>query len=452
MKHVVRAVVGGLCVAAALAGSAPSSTAATATSPYIVVFKDTVSNPAAVAAQQAKANGFQIAFVYKHALKGYAASFSDATVALIRSSPIVQYVSEDRIVQADQVDQPPQVVANAVLRIDGDESRTRSGDGKGAVNINVAVLDDGMDASHPDLNVVGATTCLKNNRNEKPAPPPGEPSGWHGTMVGGFIGAIDNEIGRVGVAPGARLWAVRVIDNEGFGFNSEVICGLDWVTATRADSDPANDIAVANLSLGGPGKDTGSCPASNGDASHAAFCTAVAAGVTIVAAAGNDETDFQDFSPATYDDVLAVTAMTDLDGQPGGLQPPTGQCSSQLNQFGPVVDDSPAFFSNFATLPKDQAHSVAAPGVCVGSTFPGGLYAVDSGTSFAAPLVTGTVALCIAFGRCAGLAPQQIINKIVGDVTAYNTQKKNFGYGFQGDPLRPISGRYYGYLIRAALY
>jgi subtilisin family serine protease len=184
-----------------------------------------------------------------------------------------------------------------------------------------------------------------------------------------------------------------------------------------------------------------------------AHCRVIAAGVTIVAAAGNEAADIQVHAPAAYDDVLTVTAMTDLDGQPGGLQPPTGECSSALNAVFPIADDTAAdSFSNFATLAEDQAHTIAAPGVCIGSTYPGGLYFVSVGTSFASPLVAGTVALCIASGPCAGLTPRQIIQKIVADAAAYNTAKKNLGYGFQGDPLRPISGKYYGYLIRAAQY
>jgi subtilisin len=75
---------------------------------------------------------------------------------------------------------------------------------------------------------------------------------------------------------------------------------------------------------------------------------------------------------------------------------------------------------------------------------------VLSGTSMAAPHVAGTVALCIYFGACAGLTPAQIIGKIRSDAAAYNTAHP--GYGFTGDPLHPLSGRYYGFLLRAALY
>jgi subtilisin len=97
---------------------------------------------------------------------------------------------------------------------------------------------------------------------------------------------------------------------------------------------------------------------------------------------------------------------------------------------------------------------VAAPGVCVGSTFgaakTSNAYGGASGTSFASPIVAGTVALCINSGACAGLTPAQIKTKIVADARTYNNA--NPGYGFQGDPLRPITGKYYGYLIRAGLY
>jgi subtilisin len=77
-------------------------------------------------------------------------------------------------------------------------------------------------------------------------------------------------------------------------------------------------------------------------------------------------------------------------------------------------------------------------------------YAYSTGTSMASPHVAGTVALCIYHGPCAGLTPKQIVAKIVTD--ARNVSLFAPSYGFQGDPLRPISGKYYGYLIRAGLY
>ena len=103
----------------------------------------------------------------------------------------------------------------------------------------------------------------------------------HGTHVAGTIGAKDDANGVVGVAPGARLWAVRVLNNNGSGSWSSVICGIDWVTAN------ANTIEVANMSLGGTGSDTG-C---NDARLHRAICNSVAAGVTYAVAAGNESDD-----------------------------------------------------------------------------------------------------------------------------------------------------------------
>jgi subtilisin len=140
--------------------------------------------------------------------------------------------------------------------------------------------------------------------------------------------------------------------------------------------------------------------------------------------------------------VFTTTAMQDIDGQPGGV----GTLDSC-----PVADDTAAGFSNFVTVASDQAHTIAAPGVCIVSTYVGDLYARLSGTSMASPHAAGTVALCIASGSCVGLTPAQIIQKIVSDAAAYNTA--NPGYGFTGDPLHdPDLSSYYGYLIRAALY
>jgi subtilisin family serine protease len=200
------------------------------------------------------------------------------------------------------------------------------------------------------------------------------------------------------------------------------------------------------MSLGGlaPHGDDGNCGLTNNDALHLAICNSVAAGVTYVVSAGNETDDLGGYSPASYDEVLTATAMADYDGQPGGLAATPAGCS------GLGADESSATFSNFATMPGDIGHTIAAPGVCVGSTYLGGTYAISSGTSFASPLVAGTVALCIASGPCAGLTPAQIIQKIIADAAAYNNAHPE--YGFVGDPLRPIEGKYYGYLIRAAKY
>ena len=262
-------------------------------------------------------------------------------------------------------------------------------------------------------------------------------------MVAGFISALDNSIGWVGIAPGARLWDVRVLGQGGTANNSQVICGIDWVTSTRTDADPANDIAVANMSLAGPGTDDGNCGLTDRSPVHMAICRSVAAGVTYVVAAGNEDTDLAASKPASYQEVLTVTGIADQDGRSGAL-------GGEFACLPGEQDDSAASFTNLVTVPADRMHVVAAPAVCIGSTFPGATYGVGSGTSFATPLVAGTVALCIAAGPCAGMTPAQVITKIVADAEAYNLA--NPTYGYEGDPLRPQGDRYYGYLINAGIY
>ena len=385
---------------------------------YIVVLRESA-DAGAVASAHGRAHGAEVAHVYRHALKGYSASLSARALRAVRSDPRVLLVSRDRAVHAEA-----QSLPTGVNRIDGEASSTASGNGTGSVGTAVAVLDTGIDTSHPDLNVVGGRNCSSGSSYRD--------GNGHGTHVAGTIAARDNGDGVVGVAPGAPLYAVRVLNNAGSGSWSSIICGIDWVTANAA----SRGIKVANMSLGGSGSD-GGC---NADALHKAICNSAAAGITYVVAAGNSGADLRNFVPAAFDEVLSVTAAADFDGRPGGLGSPT--CRAD-------VDETAADFSNFATLASDQAHTIAAPGVCILSTWKGGGYDTISGTSMASPHMAGTAALCIWRGVCGG-TPSQVIQKLRGDAESYN--RATTGYGFSGDPLRPASGRYYGYLTRAAAY
>lgn len=388
--------------------------------PYVVVLRDTTPSAAAVADEHRR-NGAKVSHVYESALKGYAASMTEARAAAISRDPRVQFVQLDGQVQATA-----QPVPTGVDRIDGELSSTRAGDGAGAVNVPVAVIDTGIDRSHRDLNVVGGKDCTLGLSYSD--------ANGHGSHVAGTIGAKDDGTGVVGVAPGTPLYAVRVLDATGFGLNSWVICGIDWVTA----NGPARGIKVANMSLGGAGTDQGSCGAGR-DAMHKAICNSVAKGITYVVAAGNDDQDMKDFTPAAYDEVLTVTAMTDYNGTSGGGARST--CRSG-------TDDTAADYSNWTTASHaDVGHTVAGPGTCIYSTSMFGGYSTLSGTSMASPHIAGLVALCISSGDCAGMSPAQIIAKIRSDAAAQPT-----GHGFVGDPDAPSGNRYYGYLPSAAGY
>jgi subtilisin len=416
--------VAALAVAAVFAAPASSEPPA---SPYIVVLADGASSQA-VAREHARSAGAEISHVYGHALAGYAARLTPAGLAAVRSDARVRYVTPDREVRL-----AAQVLPTGVDRIDGELSSTLAGNGSGSVDVDVAVLDTGVDSDHPDLNVTGGVSCIQGAGDFADG-------NGHGTHVAGTIAAKDDAVGVVGVAPGARIWAARVLNAAGFGSFASVICGVDWATGTRLDANPGNDIEVANMSLSGGGSDDGNCGEDNDDAFHAAICNSTDAGITYAVAAGNAARDFRTSVPAAYDEVLTVTALSDFDGQPGALGSPT--CRSD-------EDDTFANFSNFATLKDDQDHTIAGPGVCILSTWKNGSYNTISGTSMATPHLAGTAALCIADG--CGTSPNQVIQKLRRDAEGYN-ERGDTGYGFIGDPLRPVSGKYFGFLVRAGLY
>jgi len=414
--------------------AAASAKSAPAAGRYIVLLRPGSSGPSAMA--MADSLGAKVYMRYGAAVDGYAAALSSSAVETLRADPSVLMVSPDRVVHATTT-QFPQFVTAGIRRIRGDRSSSVSGNGHGRVPINVAVLDTGIQPDHPDLNVVGGHSCF--------ASPSYADRNGHGTLVAGFIGAKDNKIGVVGVAPGANLYAVRVLNRNGRGSDSQVICGIDWVTSTREDADPTNDIAVANMSLGGTGSDDHDCGLKNNDAMHFAICQSVAAGVTYVVSAGNDATDIRHVTPAAYDEVLTTAAIADYNGLPGGGAPFYSNCGApDLGR-----DDHAAAFSNFATSSADAAHMIAAPGVCITSTYIGSWYALDSGTSFSSPIVAGTVALCIWDGQCTG-TPQQIMSTFLRDTRRHD--RAHPGYGFVGDPLHRRHGRSYGYLDDAGIF
>ncbi|HEV8655930.1 MAG TPA: S8 family serine peptidase [Candidatus Limnocylindria bacterium] len=396
--------------------------------PYIVVYHQGI-DVSAKTAQLERAQGFTSAYQYEHALRGFAARLSDAQVTALRADPSVAFVGEDRVVKAvDQVPlQPGDSAPPGVQRIGAATTTTASAPS----NVNVAVIDTGVQLSHPDLNAVNGKNCIRGG--------PANDDNGHGTHVAGTIGAKNNGAGVVGVAPGTRIYAVKVLDAQGSGTYAQVICGIDWVTANAA----ALNIKVANLSLGGPGPDDGSCGTISHDALHAAVCRSVAAGTVYVVAAGNSSEDFAGSVPATFGEVLTVTAIADYDGRGGGLG--TGTCLDGF--FSP--DDSPAWFSNF-TDGGEASHTIAGPGTCITSTWTGGGYQTISGTSMAAPHVAGAVALCFGSGgvtgRCNGLSPSQVIQRMRDDAMARARSAPDAG--FDGDPDH-AGDAYYGYLVWA---
>jgi subtilisin len=392
--------------------------AAASSGRWIVTYDSSAGSVDAETNAREGAEGFEASRRFRHAVRGFAARLSSEQVADLRADPDVASVTPDRPVHATGV--PTGV--RRIGAVSGSSTR-------GASTAAVAVVDTGIDLDHPDLAAHAGTDCTGTGSADD--------NHGHGTHVAGTIAATGGA-GVVGVAPGTSLYAVKVLNGQGSGYESWVICGLDWVAQHAATLN----IKVANLSLGGSGGKS-SCGTGD-DPLHEAVCRTTATGVTVVAAAGNEGRDFGQNpvdNPAWYREALTVTAMSDGDGLAGAAHPP--------GCIGGEGDDAYASFSNFAVLDADAAHTIAGPGVCILSTVPGG-YGVGSGTSMAAPHVAGELALCLGEngspGPCAGLTPAQIVAGLRAD--AAQAASQGLG-GFTGDPSHVFVNRYYGYLGRA---
>ncbi|MEW6471702.1 MAG: S8 family serine peptidase [Actinomycetota bacterium] len=435
-----RWVVAVLVMALAPVGLSLTSTANSAGSPgrYIVVLNE--SADAGAVANRATGLGATVNSLFG-SVNTLVVSLTQSRLGSLQRDPRVAFVTADRPVrlldsnaQAFSTDGVP----TGVRRIGAAPVAGAAGVEKKAA---VAIVDTGI-TPRPDLNVVGGVDCANDLLGDLLGGGGGKTkdNNGHGTHVAGTVAAKDTGQGVVGVSPGTPLYAVRVFSSFGAGSLSSVICGLNWV----AENAAANNIKVVNMSLGGPGDDDGQCGATDKDAFHAAVCRVTAAGVTVVVAAGNSKEDLSESVPASYDEVLAVTAMADFDGKPGGLFASTAAagCASKS------LDDVAATFSNYAVPGSPDAnHVIAAPGVCITSTWNDGKFKAISGTSMAAPHVAGLVARCIDAGPCAGMSPAQIIAKLKADAAARPADQ-----GFLGDTHRPVDGKFYGNLANDVGY
>jgi subtilisin len=340
----------------------------------IVVLKDGTSPD-----KVAKDLGLAPKFLYRYALRGFAADMGDTRAGQVEADGRVLFVGEEKVRptalpvgpgQRSETDlrDIPQVIPFGIERVGALASRTARIDGRqDPLDVDIAVIDSGVESSNSDLRVISGVDCV----------PGGDASTedlWgHGTHVAGIAAARDNAYGVVGVAPGARIWPIRALGSDGYGNDSWVLCGVDWVTKN------AGQIDVANMSLGGFGADDGNCGRTDQDALHLAICNSVAAGITYTVAAGNDAEDGRVHVPAAYREVLTVSSMGETDGLTGGH----GSASCEGSR-----DDGLSVFSNFG-----PAVDVAAPGDCIVSTYTGNQLWRMSGTSMAAPHVAGAAAL-----------------------------------------------------------
>lgn len=385
---------------------------------YIVRLGPGKSAVEAVATDLAKRNGFAVDHLYSSALRGFSAGMTTAQAAALASENGVLGVEPDRPMRAFA-----EFLPTGVDRVDAERNPNSGIDGgSAAVDVDIAIIDTGIDPDHPDLNVVGGVKLVGGTSD-----PDFRDGFGHGTHCAGIAAARNDGQGVVGVAPGARLWAVKVLDDTGSGSMSDIIAGVDWVAA-RAD-----EIEVANMSLGGFGWS---------DALRAAIQGCVSQGVVVTVAAGNYGMDVYGFDrtigtwddqvPAAIPEAMTISALADGDGLPGGL----GAATSS------GADDSFASFSNSShnVVAGNPVNSPGAaidlmlPGVDIISSVPGGGYAALSGTSMASPAAVGLVALSIAeHGRAADAAGVYAIRQALIDQGAPQNSPWGLAAGGDGD-------------------
>ncbi len=318
---------------------------------YICVFKAGSvgrGSEEAAAIAATKGVGGTVNYVYTTAIKGFSARLPANAVERLKTlNPKIDYCEQDQVATlipirmagkptgGSTISQPAQEMPWGIARVGGG-----SASGPFAT---AWVIDTGIDPKHPDLSVDTTRSVSFVSRTSY------ADQNGHGTHVAGTIAARNNTIGVVGVAPGAPLVAVRVLDAQGSGSISGVIAGVDYV----ARNGRAND--VANMSLGGGVSAT----------LDTAVTNAAAKGIRFAIAAGNNGAFAGNYSPAR---VNAPNVFT-------------------VSAFG--VGDVFASFSNFGNPPVD----VAEPGVAIKSTWIGGGYNTISGTSMAAPHLAGLLLL-----------------------------------------------------------
>ena len=267
-------------------------------------------------------------------------------------------------------------------------------------NVDIAILDTGVSLNHPDLNVYRDVSFVNGTTT-------GNDDNGHGSHVAGIAAAKDNDMGIAGIAPGARIWAIKVCDSGGECKITNQIKGVEYAV------EHADEIDVLNISIENPNS-----PALNG-----IINAAVKAGIIVVVSAGNYGKDASLTSPANNPNVITVSAIGDSDGVCGAAGPDLVLAGDNAT----VTDDSFAFFSNFGPVVK-----IAAPGVNILSTYNGTGYAVDSGTSMAAPYVTGAAAVYKAQHPYA--MPSEVMSAILGSGSKPDTPCNGAAHGyFSGD-------------------
>lgn len=326
---------------------------------YIVVFKNDVSNPYAEADDLVRKLIGKRGHVFSQALKGFSAALTVDAVERLRNDPRVDYIEQDRTISLDTTQNSAPWGLDRIDQADRpiDLQYTYNQTGAG---VTAFIIDTGIRPDHTEFTgrMLGGFTTVADGRGTNDC-------NGHGTHVAGTVGGKT-----YGVAKGVKFVPVRVLNCEGAGTTSGVIAGVDWVANSTARP------AVANLSLGG----------SYSAALNAAIANAVARGVTMVVAAGNENVDACTKSPASEPRAITVGATTNTDAR------------ASFSNFGRCVD-------------------IFAPGTGITSAWYTGTSATNvlNGTSMASPHVAGVAALALQANPAA--SPLAITDSVLSNAT-----------------------------------
>jgi hypothetical protein len=350
---------------------------------YLVHLHDET-DPAAFA----KGRGIACESTFIYALKGFVACLDDATVDALRDAGEVQGIEEDR----PAAEASSQTISNGLKRMSVEQFPTAKINGLDErLDVDVAVMDGGVQINHPDLNVYRTFSTFGAYNEED-----------HGTASAGVIGALDNDFGVVGIAPGVRIWGIHVPGGSSM-YLSDIYVGFEYV------AEHADEIEVVNCSFG---TYWGNENARNSYQQLVRNC--VNKGVVVVCSAGNNGKDL-----AGANGILDDGAYTD-NTLPAGFPE-----SVAVSAMDPMVDQFVGY-SNFSTgnhanrtvFSTGGAIDVVAP-TNAATTTTGGTYTLSyNGTSCAAPHVTGLVALYITkYGRATDAAGVYRIRQAIVDAS-----------------------------------
>ncbi len=304
--------------------------------------------------------GFRSTAFFSRVLRGFAAPLTPQLAARLAADPLVLAVEPDAPVSLPPIQAASgQIIDWGVTKIGADRDSTRSGDGTGTVSgVNVYVIDTGVDPTHPDINLVNQVNFVAGD--------PDADCNGHGTGVSGIIAGRDNAEYTVGIAPGAPVTGVKVLNCGGAGLTSTIIQGIDWVTANAVKP------AVANMSLGSLLPLT---------ALNTAVQNSAASGIFYALAAGNGN---------PYKNNAPLNACYT---SPAGAGYSANGVNGVMTAAATDMTDVEAPFSNYG-----PCVDIWAPGVDVTAPWlmsQGGLITA-SGTSFASPYVAGAAVLLLS--------------------------------------------------------